>query len=681
MESGVQRLEQYRKILENADEALALIDIKGAYLMQNAPHQDCFGFSDTALIGKTPVLCWGENSYLTVMKALAEKGTFFGEVTGRNVTTHEPRIALSAFPILDPQGKTEGYLLMHRPMAETSELNDTLRLAASVIGHRLKGMMVCDLEGRVQWMNATFTRLTGYDEEALIGGSAECLYSGHQGEDFYAGLWKILRESGQWQGELWIRRKDGGLFPASLEISAVPDSDRAVAHYVGLLSDITAREISEERLLYLGHHDLLTHLPNLRLLNDRLVQSVKQAERKQEKLSVLHIDLDHFKPLNEALGTAVGDRLLIEAGQRLKNCVRDADTVARITHDTFVILLTESSEIEHTATIAQKILHLLSQPMLPDAPSVRVTGSIGISLYPADGCGPEALLRHAEDAMRRVKNEGRNGYRFYSEEMGPQTLERIELKMAMQRALERNEFQVYYQPQVDLKSGRVFCMEALVRWQHPEKGLISPSAFIPMAEETRLILPLGEWVLRTACRQLKRWRQRGLSQLRIAVNLSAAQFRQENLPDLVRNVLRETGIDPGGLELEITESITLENIEKGIETMHQLERLGVRLAVDDFGIGYSSLGYLRQFPIHTLKVDQSIIQDITTNPDDAAITAAIIAMGQNLNLEVIAEGVETQAQMAFLREHLCDRMQGYYFSRPKSAEDLEDYLAAEGLQA
>ncbi len=672
----MQVLEQYKKILEHSEDALAVLDLKGHYLMQNRPHQSCFGFPDAVLLGKTATLCWGEAAFIRVMAALSEKAIFCGEIVRHRDVESEKRFLLSIFPIFDAEGKAQAYLTMYPSLKITRGEEDQLRLAASVMGHRLKGMMVCDPEGRIELVNSSFTRITGYALEALVGKTVEHFYSGHQGADYYPALWKRLRESGQWQGELWCRGKDGLLFPASLEFSVIQNPQGQTTHYVGILSDIREREISEERLLYLGHHDILTRLPNRRLLEDRLVQALKQADRKGEQLALMHVDLDHFKPVNESLGSAIGDRILIEAGQRIKNCVRDADTVARMKHDTFIILLTESSEIEHTATIAQKILSLLSEPMLPDVPDIRLTASIGISLYPADSAEPKILLRHAEEAMRRVKNEGRNAYRFYSEEMGAQTLARIELKMAIQRAIEDKEFKVYYQPQVDLRSNTVFCVEALVRWQHPEKGLISPAAFIPMAEETSLILPLGEWVLRMACRQLKLWRAQGLTSLRMAVNLSAVQFRQAQLPSLVQEILEETGINPSDLELEITESITLENIDKGIETMNKLDQLGVRFAVDDFGIGFSSLGYLRQFPIHTLKVDQSFIKDLATNADDAAITAAIIAMAHNLNLDVIAEGVESEAHLDFLREHQCHKVQGYYFSRPLPAEDLEKYLSA-----
>ncbi len=551
---------------------------------------------------------------------------------------------------------------------------DTL-LSASIMKHRLKGIMILDLSGEIKVVNEAFSKITGYSDEEVLGKIPSFLYSGRQGEHFHKKMWHQLSADAEWQGEIWNRRKNGTIYPEWLSISGIPNETGEITHYVAIFSDITERKLSEERLVYLAHHDILTDLPNHRLLKERLIQGIKQAERKEQKLAILSIDLDHFKQVNEAFGRAVGDELLITVARRLKSTVRDSDTISRLSGDTFAILLAESSEIEHTATIAQKILHLLSTPItLNGHRPIIITGSIGVSLYPEDGTNSESLFTHAEQAMTRVKNQGRNGYKFYSEEIGTRSLERIELKMAIRKALERDEFELYYQPKLDLKTGEITCLESLIRWRHPEKGLILPAAFIPMAEETNLIIPIGEWGLRVACEQSRRWRDKGLPPLRIAVNFSARQFQQENLLENVRTVLQETKLEPESLELEITESIAMNQVDKGIKTMNKLNELGVRLAIDDFGIGYSSLGYLRQFPVHTLKVDQSFVKNLPQNKDDAAITAAIIAMGHNLNLEVIAEGVETKSELAFLQAHHCDGVQGFYLSKPLPAEELEAFL-------
>lgn len=548
------------------------------------------------------------------------------------------------------------------------------QLAASVLQHQLKGIMITDLKGRILLVNAAFSKITGYASDEVIGKIPTFLYSGRQGTAFYKTLWSALRRFGEWQGEIWNRRKSGTVYPEWLSVSGIRNSEGKVTHYVAIFSDITERKLSEERLVYLAHHNILTELPNQRLITERLEQAIKQAERKKKKLAFLSIDLDHFKQVNEAFGRPLGDELLITVADRLKTAVRDCDTISHFSGDTFAILLTESSEIEHTATIAQKILNLLSRPVTLNQHTIIISGSIGISLYPADGTDSKTLMGHADQAMARVKKQGRNGYQFYSEEIGVHSLERIELKMALRRALEQNEFELYYQPKLDLNTGEVTCLESLIRWRHPEKGIILPAAFIPMAEETNLIIPIGEWGLRAACEQARRWREKGLPPLRIGVNFSARQFQQENLLDRVLAVLEENELEPAALELEITESIAMDQVDKGIKTMNELNKLGVRLAIDDFGIGYSSLGYLRQFPVHTLKVDQSFIKNLTTNKDDAAITAAIISMGHNLNLEVIAEGVETESELGFLKAHQCDGVQGYYLSRPLPAHLLEEFL-------
>ncbi len=551
---------------------------------------------------------------------------------------------------------------------------ESLHLSASVMEHQLKGIIITDLKGDILAVNAAFSKITGYSSEEVIGKSPTFLYSGRQGENFYEEIWSLLKQETVWQGEVWNRRKNGTIYPEWLSISGIKNKANQPTHYVAIFSDITERKLSEERLLYLCDHDILTDLPNHRLLADRIHQAIKQAGRKQQKIALLLIDIDQFKQINDTFGNPAGNKLLVETASRLKAVVRSSDTISLLTGGTFAILLTESSEIEHTATIAQVILNNLSKPLTLNKHPTRISASIGISLFPADGADTNSLFRHADYAMKRVKQQGHNGYQFYSEEIGIRSLERIEMKMAIRRALEKDEFELYYQPKLNLKTGKISCLESLIRWRHPQKGLVLPSAFIPLAEETSLIIPIGEWCLNAACKQAKKWRGGGMPQLRIGVNFSAQQFQQENLSKYVLSVLKKNGLDPSSIELEITESIAMDQVDKGIETMNQLHQLGIRLTIDDFGIGYSSLGYLRQFPIQTIKIDQSFIKNLTTNPDDAAITAAIIAMGHSLNLEVIAEGVETKKEMAFLQEHGCDSMQGYYLSRPLTADMMEDFF-------
>jgi len=550
---------------------------------------------------------------------------------------------------------------------------DRADLAAKVIQHRLKAIMVCNLRGEIEIVNKAFTRITGYLEDEVRGKAPEFFYS--EGENAYEALWAMLSKSGEWEGEIWSRRKNGVIYPEWLSFSAIENPSGKVTHYVGIFSDITERTLTEERLFFLAYHDILTGLPNRRLLIDRLTQEIKQVARSRQKLALIQINLGHSKMTEERARPPETDALLLEIAERLKENVRGSDTISRL-ENSFMILLTESQEIEHTATIAQKILSNFSKPLLLEGQGHGLNLSIGISLYPADGTTCEALLKHADRAASRVQAEGGNGYEFYSEAIGTASLERIALKMAIEQGLDSGEFQVYYQPKMDLKTGQISCVEALSRWKHPEKGLTLPAAFIPMAEETSQILRLGESVLMTACTQIKKWQQSGLPEMGLSVNFSARQFQQDNLVRIVSETLDQCGLEPSILEMEITESVALADFEKGVGTMKELQALGVKLAIDDFGVGYASLGYIREFPIHTLKIDQSFIRNLAVNKSDAAITTAIIAMAHSLNLDVVAEGVETEEQLRFLKRHGCDRVQGYLTGRPLPADLCEDFLRA-----
>ncbi len=424
----------------------------------------------------------------------------------------------------------------------------------------------------------------------------------------------------------------------------------------------------------LSNYDSLTGLPNRTLLEDRLNQAIAQASREEHCLGVMFLDLDQFKQVNDTLGHVYGDNLLKLVSQRLERCLRKSDTVARLGGDDFIIILTGVRQCEHISQVARKILDALSEPLQLDEHEIFTTASIGIAIYPVDGDAPHLLLKNADIAMYQAKEQGRNAFQFFSREMNYKAEERLLLDNSLRRALERQEFFVHYQPQMDLLTGRLIGMEALVRWQHPEMGMVTPEKFIPLAEDSGLIIPIGEWVLKTACRQNKAWQEMGFGPLRVAVNLSGRQFKQERLVESVAAILNETGLAPSLLELEITESIIMRNAEETIVTLRRLKEMGISLAIDDFGTGYSSLSYLKHFPIDRLKIDRSFVLDITTDPDDAAIAEAIISMAHSLKLKVTAEGVEQQEQLRFLAQRNCDEMQGYLVSRPISTEEFTRLL-------
>lgn len=462
--------------------------------------------------------------------------------------------------------------------------------------------------------------------------------------------------------------------PLQITTSPVLDDEGEVVASVHVASDISERRNYEERLQRLANMDTLTGLPNRALFFDRLKQGIIHARRQQHSLAILFLDLDQFKNINDTLGHVMGDDLLKDVADCLKKCVRSGDTVARHGGDEFVILLSDIRYKEDAALVAQKMIDSLIRPFVENDHQLFISASIGISIYPDDGEDDLSLIRHADMAMYRAKDMGRNNFQFYQQDMGDRASERLAMESSLRKALQNKEFMLFYQPKMDLTTGRICGVEALIRWQHPERGMILPGQFIPLLEETNMICSVGQWVLHEACQQQKRWQESGLPELTIAVNLSARQFVNVDLPAQVLEILENTGLDPRLLELEITESILMEHKKTVITALHDLNAMGIQLSIDDFGTGYSSLNYLKRFPIHTLKIDRSFINDLPHDHDDVAITLAVIAMAKNLNLKVVAEGVETSEQLTFLIEHRCDEIQGYYISEPVPAEKLTRML-------
>ena len=485
-----------------------------------------------------------------------------------------------------------------------------------------------------------------------------------------------LRTEGAGYGlEHRILRLDGSERIVFQQAEALQESGHIVL-LRGTLQDITERKTNEARIEYLANHDALTDLPNRNLLNDRIGQAIAQARRTDQHLATLVLDLDRFKFVNDSYGHPVGDALLKAVAARLKVAVREGDTVARLGGDEFVILLTGLADTDAAENVVQKVLEMFTEPFMLIGNELHMSTSIGVSIFPEDGTSSDMLLKTADAALYSAKDKGRNGYQFYTRNMGVQVEERAELENALHQALVRQEFELHYQPKVDLRSGKIYGMEALLRWRRPEIGMMPPDRFIPLAEETGLIVPIGEWVLRTACARLKEWHETGHPDLTMAVNVSARQFRQQSVPELVRNVLADTGLAAEYLELELTESLLMQNREVVVQALEQLKKIGVTLSLDDFGTGYSSLSYLKQFPIDVVKIDQSFIRDVTNSVDGASLTRSIIAMAESLHMTTVAEGVETEGQLGFLNTNHCDAMQGYYFSRPLPQHEMTALLGA-----
>ena len=533
-------------------------------------------------------------------------------------------------------------------------------------------LIVVSPEGRIEAVNPATCALLGYGEHELAGEPLNKIIA-----DYDPLLLSLFSGPGREEGIRNVEKtyisKDSVRIPVLFSASLMRYEDGETQGIVCLAQDITERKRAEETIRHLAYHDHLTGLPNRRLFQDRFIVALAQAQRTGEPLALMSIDLDRFKLVNDTLGHAVGDQLLQAVSGRLSSVVRSGDTLARLGGDEFCLLMPRTERVEDASRIAEKIRDTLKTPFNVDGQDVHVTASLGISLYPYDG-DAEKLLVNADAAMYRAKEMGRNNCQLYVEVMDSKPLRRLTLENGLHQALERNEFVVHYQPQADIRTGEIVGVEALVRWQHPDKGLVLPHEFIPWAEDAGLIVPLGEWVLRTACAQAKAWQNAGLPPLRVAVNLSARQFQHSDLLEMMASVFTETGLEPRYLEMEITESIAMQNGDLTVNVLRGLRDLGIRIGIDDFGTGYSSLSNLKNFPIDTLKIDQSFVRDLTTDPNDAAIATTVIAMAHSLNLKVIAEGVETQEQLDFLKERGCHEVQGYLISKALPASALKKFL-------
>jgi diguanylate cyclase (GGDEF)-like protein/PAS domain S-box-containing protein len=575
----------------------------------------------------------------------------------------------------DAQGKPALTLGTMADISRRKAADAEHRLSSAVFTGISDGVCVTDANSLILLTNNAFSKVTGYSTDEVLGNNPRLLQSGVHSAEFYRDMWDAIIRFGNWQGEITNRRKDGELVSEWLNISAVHDASGRLTNYVGIFSDLSERHAAAERIQYLSSFDPLTNLPNRSLFADRLGQSLISAHRFNRETAVILLDLDRFRFINDTLGPPIGDGILVEVARRLSLQVRDGDTIGRRSGNEFGFVMANLGHERDTIALAQRMLDAIAVPFEVGGRSVTLTACIGVSVAPRNGNDVDALMKCADAALLRAKKSGQNTFRFYSPEMDADAARRLGLEVALRQALQRNELTVFYQPQISLDSGNMIGMEALLRWNTPEFGSVSPMEFIPIAEETGLILPIGEWVLRTACLQARQWLDLGLASLRIAVNLSSRQFRQANLPALVSQCLGESGLPSGALELEITESALIDDVDEAIAQCQTLKALGVKISLDDFGTGYSSLAYISRFPFDKIKIDQSFVRDITENPVNAAIATAAIVMARSLNLSVLAEGVETEAQASFLRSRRCDSMQGYLFSRPLPAAEFEQLLA------
>ena len=676
---------RFRAAMSAMIEALVIISPQGRIVFANRAAEDLFGGGDPLLGCRSEEIgvdCLHEDGSpcrpdeYPIVVTLRDQCEIRGALFGFGAAEGAVRWTLVNTSLLPNDSAEGGYsvVMTASDVTERRQAEEQLKMAFEAIRCSSEGIIVTDADQRILSVNPAFEAVTGYRADEVTGKTPEMVASVRHDARFYSEIQAALRDQGQWQGEVWNQRKNGEVFPEWLGVSMVRDPDGQPKYYVYIFSDMTERKEAQQRIEMLAHHDPLTGLPNRLLLRDRFEQAKAQANRMQSRVALMYLDLDRFKTINDSLGHPVGDDLLKEVVERLKQCVRESDTISRQGGDEFIILLNDVRDSDAVSRVADKIQQRMAEPLVLEKHLLNTSFSIGTSLYPDDGQEFDILLQKADTAMYHAKEAGRNGHRFFTEQMNLKVVEHLKLETQLRRALDNNEFVLHYQPQIDLHDGRIVGAEALIRWNSPDEGMVSPAKFIPVAEETGLIVQIGAWVLNEACRQATAWQRSGLPPFVVAVNLSALQFRRMELVNTVINALVLSDLDSQWLELELTESILVQDTEVTLDSVRRLKALGVKLSVDDFGTGYSSLAYLKRFAVDKLKIDQSFVRDLVADPDDAAIVRAIIQMAHSLKLKTIAEGVESEESANLLRVFRCDEIQGYWLARPMPADALETFV-------
>jgi diguanylate cyclase (GGDEF)-like protein/PAS domain S-box-containing protein len=576
-------------------------------------------------------------------------------------------------PLYDASGQRIGAIESIRDISERKKNEEYLRKLTHGIEHSASAVMITDTQGTIEYVNRKFTQLTGYAPEEAVGNTPRILRSDATPREVFDNLWKTILAGQEWRGEILNRRRSGEVYWSIASINPLHDEKGVITHFIANFEDINERKNAESTIERLAYYDPLTDLPNRRMLQDRLELALKRSRRQETCAALIYLDLDRFKHINDSLGHPAGDKLLREMANRFMAVLREDDIVCRLGGDEFAVILHDIRHDQDAVPVAQKLIAAAAEPMLLDGHEVAVSGSAGIALFPKDGSDGKTLEKHADIALYHAKEEGKNTFRFYSTDLNNRFGDRIAMEQGLRRLLERQELELYYQPKVAVATGQVSGVEALVRWNSPEFGMVSPLRFIPLAEETGQIIPIGEWVLRTACRQQLAWQQEGL-QLTMAVNLSAVQFKSPTLVQQISAIIDESGINPENLELELTESALVDKPEKAVRILEQLRSLGCGLSIDDFGTGYSSLSYLKNFPVTVLKIDRSFVRDLAHDSGDRAIAQSVVDLATNLEMKTVAEGVEQPEQLAILKEIGCTYIQGYYYSRPVPGGQIPEFV-------
>jgi len=672
-------LERHREINSCMADWIWEVDAQGIYIFAAGNVKKILGYDESDLIGKSPF------DFMSDLEA-SRVGSLFGELASNqapiveleNWNIHKDGSAVclltSGVPVLDSDGKLLGYRGIDKDITAEKKSHEEIMRHKMIFDSVKEAIVITDLHGVIVDVNPAYEVITGYQRDEIVGEYPSKLKSNYHDAAFYNAMWSDISSKGSWEGEIWDRRKNGEIFPKWLSINTFYDGYNIASGYVGLFSDISDKKASEEKLINLAFYDPLTSLPNRSNFHESLIHALSMVKQKEEQLALYYIDLDNFKYINDTFGHNAGDNLLLEVSIRMKEFLREEDTLARLGGDEFAVIHTGKVVDHMISIISTRILDSLLEPFTVMGHEIQVGASIGVSVYPHDGLDAEILIRNADTAMYDAKKRGTRNYQSFTHELHQRSQDRLHLENDLRRAIKNEEFELHYQPQIDITCDKLIGSEALIRWTHPTRGIISPAEFIPTAEETGMIIEIGAWVFKKACSYLRECIDSGRDPVRVAINLSAKQFSDNGLIKMIKSTLEREKIPVDLIELEITESTLMDNADQTVEILNEISKLGISIAMDDFGTGYSSLAYLKNFPVNKIKIDREFIRGLPDSKDDALLTSAMISLSNNLGVEVLAEGAETEGQVEFLRQHGCKYIQGFYYSKPLPPEEFMNYV-------